>query len=262
MRSTTIGAAVASVACAIALAACSGNGTLPSSTMSAPQSQNAGAAPDTVAAPDTAAAPDTSGAPNGDASGSGNDLTTVSNDSIDGKVVTCATSPPQYEWIFEGTCTHFYLTKLGAKFALGKHDDITVSGSIGENNLKAKAIVYVADATNNKDILTYKGKKFPAYVARGKTFIYATAINQSKYVIIPKASKIPVLQYVISDGKGIPGKSCAAAVLTFSHGKPQWKPLPVHAKVQGKTVTITQYNATPNFQLPPQTPLYFGVNCF
>ncbi|MBV8196954.1 MAG: hypothetical protein JO263_02365, partial [Candidatus Eremiobacteraeota bacterium] len=170
--------------------------------------------------------------------------------------------PPQYEWIFEGTCTHFFLTKLGANFVLGKHDDIAVSGSIGENNLKAKAIVYVADAINKNDILTYKGKKFPAYKARGTTFIYASAINQSKFTIVPKASKKPVLQYVITDGHGIPGKSCAAAVLTVQKGKFVWKPLPVHAQVKGKTVTITQYNAPPNFQLPPATPLYFGVNCF
>ncbi len=251
-----IGAGVVSVACTIALAACSGNsGMVPSSpsTVTAPESQSAPVSQSAPESQNPATGPVTDLSPNSSVA--------ADDASGDAKVTTCATSPPQYEWIFEGTCTHFELKATGGAFALGKHDDITVSGSIGENNLKAPAIVYVADAIDKKDILTWKGKKFPPYTGKG-TFIYAAAVNQGKATIIPKASKKPVLQYVINDGHGIHGTKCGEAVLAFSKGKFTWKPINASSQIKGNTVTITQFNAPPNFQLPPKTPLYFAVNCF
>ena len=72
-----------------------------------------------------------------------------------------------------------------------------------------------------------------------------------------------MLQYVITDSKGFPGKTCGAAVLHSPTGKAlKWTPLPATVDVKGKTVTITSVHRAPGFELPPKTPLYFAVNCF
>ncbi len=174
-------------------------------------------------------------------------------------VNTCATSPPQYQWIFEGACTEIVLKPAGGTFALQTYEGITVTGLIGKNNVKTSAKVDLADATGNGDIKTYKGKPFPKYKAKGTTFVYATAVNQSGTTIKPVPVKNkPILQYVITDRKGIPGKQCGAAVLTNKG----WTSLPIQAQVKGKTVTVSQYLAPPGFEFPPKIPLYFAVNCF
>src|ERR1700727_3742763 len=123
-------------------------------------------------------------------------------------VTTCATSPPQYDWIFKGACDPKITVKpTGGSFALGAYDDISIKGSIGENNAKGSAIVALADATNtNGDIEKDKGTAFPLYHGEGKTFLYAVAINQSAQTLKPIAKKgKPILQYIITDTKGLPG---------------------------------------------------------
>ncbi len=179
-------------------------------------------------------------------------------------LTTCATSPPQYMWILKGACTKILLKSTGANFALQQYQNITVKGSIGDNNLKAPATVYVADAVDKSDIEAYKGKAFPKYNGRGTTFLYAVAINQSKSTIVPKAKPgKPVLQYVITDAKGLPGKTCSAAVLAKQkNGTLKWTALPIQAPVKGKTVTLTQYEVPRGFQFPSKTPVYFAANCF
>ena len=181
-------------------------------------------------------------------------------------VTTCATSPPQYLWIFKGACDAKITVKpTGGTFKLGTYDDITVSGSIGENNVKGSAIVALADATDtNGDVEKYKGSAFPPYRGRGKTFVYASAVNQSSQIIKPIAKKnVPILKYVITDSKGIPGKTCGAAILTQgSKGSTLWESIPASISVKGKTVTIVQYNVPKGFEFPPKSPLYFAVNCF
>ncbi len=180
-------------------------------------------------------------------------------------VTTCATSPPQYQWIFKGACEKFTLKSTGASFSLQEWHDITVKGSIGANNLKAATTVYLADATDaGGDIGTYKGKSFDKYKAEGTTIIYAAAVNQGKTAIKPVTGKKPILQYIITEAKKFPGTKCAAAVLTTGEkGSLEWATLPGGPfQVKGKTVTITQYSVPRGFELPPQTPLYFAVNCF
>jgi len=234
MRLSMSRAGVVALASALTLAACAGHGIVPQSSQS-------------------------------DSSLMQNATSTVPEDAMSSPDLTkCATSPPQYMWIFEGACTTIDLKPTGSKFALQAYRSITVTGQIGKNNLKAPAKVAIADATGGGDIKTYKGKAFPKYKAKGTTFIYAVAINQSKNVIKPIAQQgKPVLQYVITDTKGIPGKQCGAAVLAQgAHGSLVWKPLPIQAQVKGKTVTITQYEVPRGFELPPKTPLYFGVNCY
>jgi hypothetical protein len=54
-------------------------------------------------------------------------------------VTTCATSPPQYQWIFKGACEKISLKSTGATFSLQEWHDITVKGSIGPNNLDRKS---------------------------------------------------------------------------------------------------------------------------
>lgn len=227
-------AGIVMIAGAIALAACAGHGIVP------PQSQSV--AP-MMSQNDAALMPDGESAP---------DLT------------TCAKSPPQYQWIFDGACTMITLKPAGAKFSLGLYRSITVTGQIGKNNVKTSAKVAIVDATGNADIKPFKGKAFPKYKAKGTTFIYAAAINQSNTPIKPIIQQgHPVLQYVITDNKGIPGKQCGAAVLTSNgHGGVIWKALNVQAQVKGKTVTISQFVVPRGFALYPKTPLYLGVNCF
>jgi hypothetical protein len=184
----------------------------------------------------------------------------------DAGVTTCATMPPQYQWIFKGACEKIALKPSGATFSLQEWDGVTVKGSIGANNLKVTTSVYLADATDTGgDIGTYKGKAFDKYKAEGTTFIYAVAVNQGTTAIKPVVQKGKwILQYIITDSKGLPGTSCGAAVLTSGEkGSLDWATLPGGPfKAKGKTVTITQYSVPRGFELPPKTPLYFAVNCF
>jgi hypothetical protein len=187
------------------------------------------------------------------------------NDSfVSPDLTTCATSPPQYYWIFKGACVKISLKSGGATFTLASYKNISIKGSIGPNDVKGTAIIYTADATGNGDIMADKGKAFPKYKAHGTTIIYASAINQSGAIIKPKIVKgKPVLQYIITDSKGIPGKTCGAAVLSNgAHGSFIWKGLTVQAQVKGKTVTISQYEVPAGFELKPKTPLYLAVNCY
>ncbi len=236
MRFTLFRSGVICAASALALAACGGHGIVP-----------------------------TSQAPLGPSNG----VDTLSQDNLlSPDVTSCATKPPQGEWVMKGACTKISLKPTGAHFALAKYMHLTVTGSIGANSLKKPATVYVADATDKGDIETWKGAAFPKYVAKGTTIAYAGAINQGTVPIVPKVERNkPVLEYVITDSKGLPGKECSEAVLTFPKGKALWKPLPITGPVKGKTVTLAQYTVPRGFELPPKgksglVPLYFAVNCF
>ncbi len=70
-------------------------------------------------------------------------------------------------------------------------------------------MLYLVDAIDkNGDIEKDKGAR-PSrpYKASGTTIFYAVAINQSNQTIKPKSVKgKAVLQYVITDAKGLPGK--------------------------------------------------------
>ncbi len=186
----------------------------------------------------------------------------LQDDALSPLATSCATSPPQYQWILKGACTKITLKPTGATFALAKYQDITVNGSIGDNSLKASATVYLADATDKGDILNWKGAAFLKYKAKGTTFVYAAAVNQGKVPIVPKAGNKPIFEYDITDAKGLPGKQCAEAVIKTVNHKPVWNPLPGVFPVKGKTVSLKQFNAPRGIELPPKIPLYFAVNCF
>ncbi|HEV3194634.1 MAG TPA: hypothetical protein VGZ06_00745, partial [Candidatus Cybelea sp.] len=81
----------------------------------------------------------------------------LQDDALSPLATSCATSPPQYQWILKGACTKITLKPTGATFALAKYQNITVNGSIGDNSLKAPATVYLADATDKGDIANWKG---------------------------------------------------------------------------------------------------------
>jgi hypothetical protein len=143
-----------------------------------------------------------------------------------------------------------------------------VKGAIGHNTTKRTATITIADATDtNGDVAKWEGKVFPKYIGRGTTFLYAVAINQSSPTIkmIDVQGGRPVLQFVVTDAEGLPGKTCGAAVLGFRGRKAVWTALPATGRVKGSKVTITQYNAPSGFELPPKTarfPIYFAVNCY
>ena len=136
-----------------------------------------------------------------------------------------------------------------------------VKGSIGYNSGKGNVVIDLADAKANGDIKPYKGKSFPKYKARGIDGTLRRADNQTTQTIKPVAHKgVPVIQYVITDSKGFPGKTCGAGDL-----RKQWRGprFPRPFQVNGNTVTISQYTAPKGLELPPKgTGLYFAVNCF
>jgi hypothetical protein len=228
MRSSIIRSCALATVAAMGLAACAGHGVVPSSSSElAPMASNAGIAP---------------------------------------LLTTCVKSPPQYEWIFKGACVGFMIKDTGGSFALGDYENITIKGSIGDNDAKGSVKIVLADAIDkNGDIESYKGKSFLAYKAQGTTIVYAAAINQSTQTIKPHAAKDkPVLTYVITDSKGLPGTECRAAVLAHQkNGTLKWSSLPGGPfGKKGDTVTITQSEAPAGFSLPPKVPLYLAVNCF
>ena len=230
MRFTLFRSGAICAASALALAACAGRGIVPASQ-----------------------------APLGPSNG----LDTVSQDNLlSPDLTTCATKPPQAQWIMKGACTKISLKPTGSNFSLQQYMDLTVTGSIGANTLKKPVTVYIVDATDKGDIEDWNKAAFPKYAGKGTIVAYAAAINQSSTKVVPKTGKKPVLEYIITDSKGLPGKECSAAVLTFNKGKPLWKPLPVTGPVKGKTVKLAQYTVPRGFNLPPKTPLYFAVNCF
>jgi hypothetical protein len=185
---------------------------------------------------------------------------------------TCATRPPQHEWILKGACQAFDLTSTGGHFRLGEYQSITVKGSIGKNTARGTVKFALADAIDkNGDIEPYKGKAFPRYEANPKyyehniTYVYAAAVNESTQVIKPIPSKGKwVLRFTITNALGFgDANTCGAALLTSRAGKHySWAPLPTTGLVMGKTVTITQYGAPRNFGLPPKIPVYVAVNCY
>jgi hypothetical protein len=182
------------------------------------------------------------------------------------KTTTCAKSPPQWMWIFKGACDAFTLKSTGGDFTLGVYENITIKGSIGYNSAKGSVTVDLVDAIDkNSDIEKYKGESFIPYKGEGTTVVYAVADNQSTQTIKPVAHKgVPILKYIVSDSKGLPGKSCGAALLGEEKGgKLGWNPLPDTFPVKGDSVTITQYTVPSGLVLPPKgTGLYFAINCF
>ena len=74
------------------------------------------------------------------------------------------------------------------------------------------ATITLADATDtNGDITTWKGKASRNIWLKGKTFIYAVAVNQSTQTIKPMTGgNKPVLQYVITDARAFPARPAAS----------------------------------------------------
>ena len=140
-------------------------------------------------------------------------------------------------WIFKGACQQFTLKNTGGKFALGAYDNVTVTGSIGYNNAKGSVSIYLSDAIDkNGDVLKWKGKTFPPYKGNGTTVVYAVADNQTTQTIKGIQHKnVPILKYVITDAKGLPGKSCSVALLAQTRGgKLAWSVLPEQNYRQGQ----------------------------
>jgi hypothetical protein len=193
-----------------------------------------------------------------------NMLAPMSTDDAKRHATTCATSPPQYEWIFEGSCDTFTLKDTGGSFSEAEYQNITLTGSIGKNTAKGDVKIALADAIDKNDITKSGGKSFPAYKAEGTTVIYAVANNESTQTIKPVTVRgKTVLQYVITDAKGLPGNTCGAAVLGETKAGLKWTSFPGTGTVDGKSVTISVYEAPSGFELPPHgTPLYFAVNCY
>lgn len=193
-------------------------------------------------------------------------LAPTSNDVVPLAAQTpCPKSPPQYDWIFKGSCDEFKLKPTGGSFSLAAYDNITLTGSIGKNTAKSSVNIVLTDATDkNGDITKYNGQSFPKYKAKGTVVLYAAADNQSTQTIKPITVKDKtVLQYVLTDKKGFPGKTCAAATLEQTAQGYEWTGFPSSFPVKKDTVTISVYEAPSGFELPPKGSAdYFAVNCY
>lgn len=174
---------------------------------------------------------------------------------------TCATSPPQYEWIFEGACDEMALTPQGGLFTLSDYQSISVVGQVGYNSLKRSARVYIVDAIDDGDIEQYGSVPFPPYIpGKGTTFLYAAAINQGHKPIRPVVhSGTPVLQYTITDTNRLPGKHCSSAIRTASN---RWSPAPASFPAKRHKVTLSWYTVPNGFELLRQSPMYFAIFCY
>jgi hypothetical protein len=193
-----------------------------------------------------------------------NSFSLTGSDDAKRHATTCATSPPQYDWILEGSCDPFTLKDTGGSFNLAEYKNITLTGSIGKNTVKGSVKVALADAIDKSDITKYGGKTFPAYKAEGTTVVYAVANNESTQTIKPVTVKgKTVLQYTVTDSKGLPGNTCGAALLGQTKQGLKWTSFPGTGSVKGKSVTISVYEAPSGFELPPSgTALYFAFNCY
>lgn len=177
----------------------------------------------------------------------------------------CDTSPPQYDWVFEGACDKFTLKPGGSPFTLGAYQDISVTGRIGPNKLKASEKVVLVDAVDKSDIKAYGGHAFPKFVYKGHAaFAYAAAINQGSMVVVPKVEpRKAVLEYVITDTKGFSGNTCGAGALASKNGKFVWTPFPGSVfHPDGHKLTVALYTAPAGLVLDPKVPLYVGVVCY
>lgn len=180
-------------------------------------------------------------------------------------LTTCATSPPQYEWIFKGACDKFTLEASGGHFMLSEYQGISVNGFIGANALKRPAKMAFADAIDkNRDVEKFQGDRLPRYKARGTTYVYLTTINESRRVIkFVTVKGKPEFEYTITNAKGFGSNTkCGWAILLSRNGKPSWFDLPSLGTIKAKTVKLRQYVVPKGFTIPPKTPLYLAVNCY
>lgn len=229
MRLSTLRAVTIAASAAVALAACSSGGTVPPS------------------------------------SAAYNPMAFNNANALLPDLTKCATSPPQYDWIFEGACDKFTLKPGGSDFTLAAYKDISVTGKIGPNDLKTSAKVALVDAIDKSDIKADKGAAFPKFVYKGKAaFVYAAAINQGSTIIKPKVEPgKAVLQYAVTDTKGFSGNTCGAAALGSKGGKFEWVPFPGSVfHPSGHKLTVSLYTAPAGLVLDPKVPLYIGVVCY
>lgn len=177
---------------------------------------------------------------------------------------TCATSPPQYEWIFEGACQKIILRAEGGSFALREYENTTISGTIGATNAKKRTRVYVVDALDNGDVEEYNSQSFPPYIeSRATTVLYLAVINQSRFAIEPVAQYgVPIFQYTVSDYPGLPGNVCGVAMLATIGSRRQWTAFSGTGQVAGDSVTISVFNTPAGFEFPSREPVYFAVSCW
>ena len=239
MRFSMIRSAFVAGGAAIALAACSGHGVVPSQ----------GVAPNSGFAPSNAFSP-----------AMGSD----------------ATSPCDIAglYYFHGSCRPFKLSmtsnttvQLG-QFGAYKGIKITTTFGAFENPPKNVPTIdaIMADAIGKGDITgTVKGKSFPLYGAGkdcvnsqgkaetcpGKPFVYAELINTSKYTLKPKLTP----KFVISDTNGFPGKHlCFPAILTQAgpHTVGGWAPnTTLGGQPHGTTLTINSQANPGQLYYPP-----------
>jgi hypothetical protein len=189
----------------------------------------------------------------------------VSQHVKDNDVNTCATSPPQYYWIFEGACQAIEINSGGANYSLDEYRYRTVSGSIGKNSLSGTVQFDVVDAVGNGDIEHYNGMDFPHFspYSSGNTVIYVAVINQSKQDAEFIDSGVPIFSVTVTDANGFPAKRCGLAILTTDRsGSPSWDALyNVDNYVNDNTVTISWYDTPRYSEWPSHVPVYFAVYC-
>ncbi len=268
MRFSMFRSGVVAIAATIALAACNGQGAVPSQGIPPNGVAPNNVAPNSVAT-DNGAAPD-------NAVPDDNAMVDVAPD----KVSKCNIPGIYY---FHGSCVAFNLNmttnttvELG-KYGAYKGIKITTTFGTFQNPPKGvKSIpALMGDATGTGGDITgqVKGKSFPIYghgqdcvnsqgkpeTCPGKPFVYAELINSSKYTLKPKLTP----KFVISDTNGFPGKRlCFPAILTppGPHTVGGWAPnTTLGGQPHGNTLTINSQSNPGQLVYPPGPFIVAGV---
>lgn len=167
-----------------------------------------------------------------------------------GSIYTCASNPPQNEWIFKGNCQPVSLSPSGGSFDLGTYNGISVKGQFGQNDLNGAANIYVVDAVGHGsgDIKPWNGKDFPNFQHTGSQspetgVIYVEFMNSSnkKIKFLPQSGEA-VWQFTVTDPYGFPGNQCTTAALDQVSSSYTWNY--TEAQVSSPSnhkVTIHQY---------------------
>lgn len=182
------------------------------------------------------------------------------------QVTTCPTSPPQYYWIFQGSCALSSIGSSGGGFSLAEYEDITVSGSLGKNNLTSAQEVAFTDARANGDISKWDDMTFPKYYGRygGATpVIYVAVNNQGSQIIKLVNDGDFALALNITDSNGFPGNTCTIGVLTVNTNNTgyEWLTAGANSSPYSSDELTVVFPELHGLWLVKTYPLYFGVAC-
>jgi len=234
MRLSTIKSGAVAAVAAIALAACSGQGSVPSAGSS-------GVSPDRVSA-----------------SAIHHPMTATACNSITGL------------WEFQGSCVETTVKPTGRTFKLTYYRGLIVTVAIFKNDATAPVPFIFGDAIGDGDITgTVSGNPFPAYgfipcvsastekpvACTGTAFVYLEAINASTSTTVTFNGTPRIT--VVNSGS-YPGATCTLNILDKGSDGPFWLITPIQAAANGG---FLQFKSAPITTPIAPGPFYIGLTC-